>query len=216
MTDARTLSRLTRASAGPWAAGTALLALSLVRGPLESRRSPLLRWVRMLPRWSKPWAVLLSALVITILTVTPYSHAPRDMPMIVGQDACGCSAPVLYSLSSHLSCRQQDGGIDPFDRILLAKGLGDVTAITEYILSYHSARHLACQMRTYARAIGSKPRRAARAGGEIMTMRRMRRVWARMMPLSICPGIALVAALSHRRHIDSVLALCARGRPAIG
>ena len=147
MTDARTLLRPTRAGAGPGAAGTALLALSLVRGPLKPRRSPLLRWVRMLPRWSKPWAVLLSALVITILTVTPYSHAPRDMPLIVGQDACGCSAPVLYSLSSHLSCHRQDGGIDPFDRILLAKGLGDVTAITEYILSYHSARHLACQMR---------------------------------------------------------------------
>lgn len=165
MTDACTFLQMARASAGPWAAGIALLVLSLVRGPLEPRRPPLLQWVRMLPRWSKPWAVLLSALIITLLTVTPYSHAPRDMPMIVGQDACGCSAPVLYSLSSHLSCHLQDGGIDPFDRILLAKGLGDVTAITEYMLSDHSARHLACQMQTYARAIGSKPRRVTRAGG---------------------------------------------------
>lgn len=150
------------AHAGPWLAGMALLALSLVRALPRRRRPSLLEMARNLPRRSKPWVVLLSAFIIVSLTVTPYLHAPHDMPLIAWQGECGCAAPVLYGLVSYLSCHQQDGGIDPFGRILLAKGLGDATAMTEYILAAHSARYLACLIRDHARAGGSQSRRAAR------------------------------------------------------
>ena len=116
----------------------------------------------MLPRRSKFGAVALSALIIVGLTVTPYLHAPRDMPMIAWQGECGCAASVIYGLVSHMSCYRQDGGIDPFGRILLAKSLGDATAMTEYVLSVHSAQYLACLIRDHARAFGSQPRQAAR------------------------------------------------------
>lgn len=158
----QTLLRMACAHASPWLASIALLALSLVRAPPWRRRPSLLQLVRMLPRRSKFGAVALSALIIVGLTVTPYLHAPRDMPMIAWQGECGCAAPVLYGLVSHMSCHRQDGGIDPFGRILLAKGLGDATAMTEYILAAHSARYLACLIRDHARAFGGQSRRAAR------------------------------------------------------
>ena len=158
----QTLLRMACAYASPWLASIALLALSLVRALLIRRRPSLLQLVSKLPRRSKPCAVLLAAFIIVGLTVTPYLHAPRDMPLIAWQGECGCAAPVLYGLVSHMSCHRQDGGIDPFGRILLAKGLGDATAMTEYILAAHSARYLACLIRDHARAFGSQPRRAAR------------------------------------------------------
>lgn len=116
----------------------------------------------MLPRRSKPCAVALSSLLIVSLTVTPYAHASRDMPMVAGYDECECGAPVLYSLLSSLSCHRQADVVDPFDRILLAKSISDATAMTEYILSDHSARYLTCLIRDHARAIGSKPQQPAR------------------------------------------------------
>lgn len=146
----------------PLLAGIALPALSLVRAPLGRKRLPFLQQVRMPPRWSKLCAVVLSSLVIVSLTVTPYAHAPRDMSLIAWQGPSECAAPVLYSLLSYLYCHRQADVVDPFDRILLAKSLGDATAMTEYILSDHSARYLTRLIRDRARAFGTKPRQPAR------------------------------------------------------
>lgn len=95
-------------------------------------------------------AVGLAALLMTISTVMPYAHAPRDMPMIVAHDASACTTSVLQALFSQLACHWQDDGTDPFDRVLAAKGINDMTGMTEYLVSTYSEHYLRQLIDTYA------------------------------------------------------------------
>ena len=108
-----------------------------------------------LPRGGRLGAAALAALLVTASTAIPYAHAPRDMPMIVGHDACACTctAPPLQALFSQLACYWQDGGADPFGRVLAAKGLGDTTAMTEFLLSSYSEQYLRRLIEAHAGAI---------------------------------------------------------------
>ena len=103
-----------------------------------------------LPTRARIGAVCLAAFLIAILTTTPYAHAPRDMPMIVGHDAGACTAPVLEALYLQLACYWQGDGGDPFDRVLAAKEIGDMTAMTEFLVSTYSEAYLRQLVDAYA------------------------------------------------------------------
>ena len=130
--------------------GIAQLALLWANVPPERRifsHMPQMLW---LPTGARIGAVCMAAFLITILATTPYAHAPRDMPMIVGHDAGACTAPLLQALYSQLACYRQGDDSDPFDRVLAAKGIGDMTAMTEFLVSTYSVAYLRQLVDAYA------------------------------------------------------------------